>query len=415
MDIKTYSFNARIENFEKVNSQFAKVKVYVLYTGKNRNRSIISKEVVEKALYSLKNIPVVGEWKEENENFGGHGGKIEISDDGIEWIETTKPYGVVPSDTEIKWEKVREKDGLTEHEYLTCTAYLWYQRYPELEKVLNDGSNQSMEINAIQYHMDDEGYTVFDEIEFSALCILGKDSDPSKNVEPCFEGAKITNYTLDKDQFKLEFAEMLKELKESLQNHSSSEVDNKNTEGGIEVENNNSNSEKVEETISTENEKEFNEENKINDDVDIEVIKQGYEKTISDLKLQIETLQSDYSQLKTDFEDYKNNYSTPNEEVEKLRKFKQDKLDEERQIAEEVIFEQFSELTGMTEFEELKKNASKFDLTELEEKCYAILGKKNAKFSNKQTSKKDKVKLDFSRKNDESREEYDDLFEKYLK
>jgi len=126
-------------------------------------------------------------------------------------------------------------------------------------------------------------------------------------------------------------------------------------------------------------------------------------------------LQSNYSQLKTDFEDYKNNYSTPNEEVEKLRKFKQDKLDEERQIAEEVIFEQFSELTGMTEFEELKNNASKFDLTELEEKCYAILGKKNAKFSNKQTSKKDKVKLDFSRKNDESREEYDDLFEKYLK
>ena len=44
--------------------------MYVLYTGKNRNRSIISKEVVEKALYSLKNIPVVGEWKEENENFG---------------------------------------------------------------------------------------------------------------------------------------------------------------------------------------------------------------------------------------------------------------------------------------------------------------------------------------------------------
>ena len=49
--------------------------------------------------------------------------------------------------------KIREKDGLTEHEYLTCTAYLWYQRYPELEKVLNDGSKPvyGNKCNSISY------------------------------------------------------------------------------------------------------------------------------------------------------------------------------------------------------------------------------------------------------------------------
>lgn len=416
MDIKIYSLPAKIENFERVNSQFAKVKIYVMYTGKNRNHTDISKQVVENALYSLKNIPVVGEWKEEKNNFGGHGGKLELSDEGIEWIETTKPYGVVPSDTEIRWEKVREKDGITENEYLTCTAYLWYRRYPELEKVLNDGANQSMEIQVNEYHEDDNGYFVFDEMEFSALCILGKDSNPENNVEPCFEGAKITNYSLDKDSFKLEFAEMVKELKHSL---SSSEVDG--AEGGSEVQDEKFENEEVldenEDTTSEEFEEVVEDESLENvDNEDGEQSEEEFEENENSECADVEHYQKQIDELQMQYDTLKNDYDALEKEAIDLRKFQATKLAEERKQAEDTLFSQFDEqLAENEEYEQLKQKASEYELEQLEKEVAFILVKNGTsfKFTAKQPTKKDKVKIEFSKRQDDEAGEFDDLFQKY--
>ena len=513
MEQKTYSFDVKIADFEKVNSQFAKVKVYVLYTGRNRNYSDMSKQVVENALYSLKNIPVIGEWKNENNNFGGHGGKLEISDDGIEWIDTTRPYGVVPSDTEINWETVKEKDGLTEHEYLTCTAYLWYKRYPELEKVLNDGSNQSMEVNVLNYHMDEDGYAVFDEMEFSALCVLGKDSDPQKNVEPCFEGSKVTNYSFDKDKFKQDFTDMIKELKYSLQDQSSFEVDNINLnkkevdnivnekleliakynlsveqlnfsidempleelEGKLKEFLVNKNLDATSFSATYRQKREAldnaldpiiikNNEGRVIDetyywinDFDDEyvyvernhwtennhesdngrftytfdqsnltaTITSEFEKMIfvwlteeENQKIQDERANSieEFEKLKCEFEEYKNKYSTPNEEVVRLQEFETSTLFSQR----ETLFSQFdAQLTDNEEYQTLKQNASQFSLEQLEKEVAFIIVKSgtNVKFSSNKGNKKQNqtVKLPFSSSHsDGDSKVYGDLFEKYL-
>ena len=136
------------------------------------------------------------------------------------------------------------------------------------------------------------------------------------------------------------------------------------------------------------------------------------ERLTKEEKEELDKMRSNYSQIQSDFEEYKNNYSIPNEEVERLQKFEKDTLAEIRKQEEESVFEQFSELAGIEEFENLKKDASKFEILDLEEKCYAILGKKNAKFS----TKKSKVKIEFAKANDKDGEdEYSDLFEKYLK
>jgi hypothetical protein len=50
-----------------------------------------------------------------------------------------------------------------------------------------------------------------EDAEFSGICILGKDSDKSKNSEPCFEQASIQSYSID--SFKAEFTAMLNEYK----------------------------------------------------------------------------------------------------------------------------------------------------------------------------------------------------------
>ena len=79
----------------KLNPQFSLCDVDVMYVDDNRNMSNISKEVVTEALYSLYGIPIVGEWLEDEQRFGGHGEVIEIKEDSIEFKVVTNPIGFV--------------------------------------------------------------------------------------------------------------------------------------------------------------------------------------------------------------------------------------------------------------------------------------------------------------------------------
>ena len=189
MDTKILSFNSMVSDYEIVNPEFASVKVYVRYDGKNRNNSYIEKDVLQKMSNTIYGIPMVAEYDEDNNCFKGHGGKLEISDEGIEFIQTTVPYGFVDPKTPVFYEEVVELDGITKHNYLCCYAYLWYKRYPEVESVLRNQENkkigQSMEINVTSYDIDEDGCCIIKDGYFSALAMLG--------VEPCFESACVTS------------------------------------------------------------------------------------------------------------------------------------------------------------------------------------------------------------------------------
>lgn len=119
---------------------------------------------------------------------------------------------------------------------------------------------------------------------------------------------------------------------------------------------------------------------------------------------------------KQELDKIRSNYSKLEQEVNELKEFKSTKLAEERAEAEEELFTQFAELNGNEEFEALKSNSSEYSLDELEKECYAIFGRKTAKFSlNKTKSNKVKVGVSKSKQPDDSEEEYEDLFNKYLK
>ena len=70
-------------------------------------------------------------------------------------------------------------------------------------------------------------------------------------------------------------------------------------------------------------------------------------------------------------------------ELEELREFKNQILSEKK--AE--LFSMFSDLESNEDFKDLKNNADKYDLTAIEEKCFAIRGR-TATFSMNQTYKK---------------------------
>lgn len=87
-----------------------------------------------------------------------------------------------------------------------------------------------------------------------------------------------------------------------------------------------------------------------------------------------------YEKLSDDFEEYKNNYSTSNSEVERLQNFEKETLETARNEAEKALFETFPQLTGNEEFENLKKKSSEFTLEQLEKEISHIVVKTSEEF-----------------------------------
>lgn len=212
-----------IPNSKKVlNKQFALVDILLCYHGNNRNRTSISKSVIENSLYSLYGIPIVGEYiylDDGSQDFGSHGGKIIISENGIKFEDTTKPYGFVTKDAvdNAKWVDVVEKDGHTHHEYLKLEGCIvWHDRYEEVTNILDENYGQSMEIEIESGHWNSDEYFEVEKMTFSAACILGSKPD-GDDVIPCFESAYIGRH-YELDSFKREFSLMLDEYKKSQEN-----------------------------------------------------------------------------------------------------------------------------------------------------------------------------------------------------
>lgn len=205
-------------NVSPINPLISKCQIKVCYVSDkpNRNGSIITKEVARDMANSLPGSPIVGYFNEDSGDFEEHNRSIEISQGEFKIKDTTKPYGFVDLGAKCWFQKFQE--GNVEREYLMTEGYLWTGQYPECERVLTHGNNQSMELDEknINAHWakDENGepqFFIINEAIISKLCILGED------YEPCFEGAQITKvqFSFD-DGFKEKLFSMMNELKELL-------------------------------------------------------------------------------------------------------------------------------------------------------------------------------------------------------
>lgn len=165
--------------------------VKLMYVGQNRNGSQISREALERMAPTVRGCPIVGYWKDERYDFGDHGSVVTIEEDEIRFSCKTRPYGFVPTDADVWFQKFAD-DGV-EHEYLVTTGYLWTGQYEELESVFDGGKGQSVELDndTINGHWATDAasgmeFFIINDATFTKLCILGDD------VEPCFEGASVT-------------------------------------------------------------------------------------------------------------------------------------------------------------------------------------------------------------------------------
>ncbi|MDN6100811.1 MAG: hypothetical protein L0L22_00060 [Staphylococcus equorum] len=213
----TKILNSKMINFEITESLsplFSKARVTVMYHGENPNRSSFSKWDVEKAVPSLKNIPIVGYFSEEDENFGGHERSLVVEDDKIVVKTKTVPIGVVPESAVFSWENIVDKDGIR-REYLVIDNALVWNRDEKLVSALStDDFGQSMEITVNEYYTLD-GIDYITDFYFTALCVLGIDKNGAGYVRPAFDDAKVQTYSKD-DSLTESMQNMFKDLKFAL-------------------------------------------------------------------------------------------------------------------------------------------------------------------------------------------------------
>lgn len=499
------------------NKKFEKVVVAVAYTGLNRNHSIIEKDAFERALPSMKNIPLVANYDMSQDELGGHDLEIVTDKDGqLQVVNATVAFGVVPESANQWWEA--REDG---REYLMTEALLW-KRSPATKHVMEQKQvGQSMEIlvEDNQWFVNKDNNIVISDFEFDALCAIG--------VEPCFEAASIqlaSERVLS--SFRQQFALMLDDLKKfSLEEGGKADLmDNEQavdiqelvevveevavedaqegilyaeetvaeetevveeiTEADVATveetceelsteETKSEAEETTEETVTEEftqnnfevyyNTKrraltnlfkdtyERDEQGEVVHATEYWVIDftdnyvfvniymwDGNESTSTDVRYpytfdeqtlsaaltgsaekvfpryltsdEISKLEADtkaFADMSKEFEEYKTNYTVSNDEVQKLIDYKENSEKEIRDAAVAEIFELFDEELGdMEEYKALREDNSNMTVTELEEKCFMLRGKKT--FTRKTIKRSPKLRVEDERPQAES--PYGDLF-----
>lgn len=105
-----------------------------------------------------------------------------------------------------------------------------------------------------------------------------------------------------------------------------------------------------------------------------------------------------------------NTITSMTEELGSLRQFKTDAEETAKAAAREEVFAQFEELVGVEEFDTLRENCAEYELDALEEKCYAIRGRRGVTAKFAQESTITKLKVD---KTHPANEPYGGLFVRY--
>ena len=221
-----FSNHAPIEliNIIPFNPLISKCQIKVCWVGDvpNRNGSVITKEVATEMANSLPGSPIVGYYNEAAGDFEEHNKLIEISGGKITLKPTTKPYGFVDLNAKVWFQWVEDPDGVS-REYLVTEGWLWTGQFPECQRVITEGNNQSMELSEDPKYLDaywskdvkgNKEFFIINEAIISKLCILGE------NFTPCFESGSITAPKIEfsfEDSFKEQLFSMMTEIKNILE------------------------------------------------------------------------------------------------------------------------------------------------------------------------------------------------------
>ena len=360
-----------------INPFMSKCEIKVLYIGENRNHSFITKDVATEMSKTLRGAPIVGYYKEENQDFRDHGDQIIIDEKGIQFKCLTKPYGFVSPDAEVWFQKFEDTDDFGNkivREYLMTTGFLWTGQFEEAKLAIEQGRPHSMELDkdtldgywSENVNTKMELFIVNDAI-FSKLCILGDD------VEPCFEGSSVTapnvstNFSKVDDNFKQTLFSMMQDLKFALEGGNMAKLDEEKKDKTNETVENKTDK-TTEEVKDTETEKDNKDKDKKKNYTKEDKKEEEDKKDKKDYALM-------YSELETKYNDLSAKY-------ESLVAFKQNV---EKQQKEELISGFY--MLSDEDKKDVVAHIDEYSLDDIEAKLSVICVRKKVNFDLDDTSK----------------------------
>ena len=176
---------------EKNSDGLMAVKLKSCHTGKNRNRSGITDDNMDKYKHTFKGRPILGAiYKTDTGEYEFRAHDMKITNDGedIEYIE--QPIGVI-SQTE---EPYLEFDENEDKNYLMVSGTIFsdYSKAAEiLERRRTCKCSVEIAVEELSYNCD-EDYLSIDKFRFSGVTILGYEQDGVTEIQEGMKGSKIT-------------------------------------------------------------------------------------------------------------------------------------------------------------------------------------------------------------------------------
>lgn len=217
------------------------VQLRACHIGKNRNRSSISKDVMEAHMASFKGRPILGAiHKTETGEYEFHAHDIQIVEDedgeSIEYIE--QPVGVISEikDPYLEYNKDEDKT------YLMASGNI-FEDYSHAAEILRRRKtckcSVELAVNELTWDGQEECLSI-EDFSFRGVTILGYEEDGVTEIEEGMKGSKITIDSFSAEQnsmFSANYQEKLLETLDRLNTTLSRFSINDATEKGVESEN----------------------------------------------------------------------------------------------------------------------------------------------------------------------------------
>lgn len=195
-------------------TRFIPVKIWLMHLEENLNGSYFSKEVVENAISTLANTPIMAYLEENSEgelDFSDHRQVLVIKDGSYDIKYIGQAIGLIPESNNAQFEDRLCDDGIT-RTFLTVEGLIW-TKWDDPVDILNRDlfKAQSMEIHDDyegEFNKED-GLFHFTSFKFFGACGLGM------SVLPAMQNSTIElNFNLD--EFKQEIQEKMEQFKFAL-------------------------------------------------------------------------------------------------------------------------------------------------------------------------------------------------------
>ena len=193
------------------------VKLKSCHTGKNRNRSGITDDNMNKYKHTFKGRPILGAiYKTDTGEYEFRAHDMKVIDDGedIEYIE--QPIGVISQTEEpyLEFDKEEDKNYLM----VSGTIFSDYSKAAEiLERRRTCKCSVEIAVEELSYNCD-EDYLSIDKFRFSGVTILGYEQDGVTEIQEGMKGSKITidDFSVKNSMFSTDGQDKLIEILEKL-------------------------------------------------------------------------------------------------------------------------------------------------------------------------------------------------------